>query len=210
MFLVAVAVGIGFGAGDQYLGSLATAGLWTVSLSQLSAPWLLLPFVFGCSQLRLNRAALIGLVATVAGLFGYFLMTLGPFDAGHASLNLHAARGVLTSNAWVIAGGLVTGPFYGLLGQRWRTRRAWVSAILVAGAFCLEPLAETAANRTFPGASTVWPLEVVVGLLLAAYFLVTGMAYRRSADWRRKGLNSYVRDEGPQPASLEAQDGAHR
>src|SRR5208282_939448 len=149
----AIAVGIAFGAGDQYLGSLATPGLWTVSLSQLSAPWLLLPFAFGCSQLRSSRAALIGLVATVAGLFGYFLMSLGPFDGGHASLNLRAARGLLSSNSWIIAGGLVTGPLYGLLGQRWRTRRAWLSAVLVAGAFCLEPWAETAANRAFPGSS---------------------------------------------------------
>ena len=208
MFLVAVAVGVGFGAGDQYLGSLATPGLWTVSLSQLSAPWLLLPFAFGCSQLRVNRAVSIGLVATVAGLFGYFLMTLGPFDPGHASLNLRAARSVLLSNSWVIAGGLVTGPLYGFLGQRWRSRRAWTSAILVAGAFCLEPLAETAAHRVFPGASTVWPLEVVVGLLLAAYFFVTGIAYRRSIDSQDRRLSPYPADERRRPASLEAQDGS--
>jgi len=178
-------------------------------LSQLSAPWLLLPFAFGCSQPRANRAALIGLVATVAGLFGYFLMTLGPFEGGHASLNLRAARGLLLSNTWVIAGGLVTGPLYGFLGQRWRTRRAWMSAVLVTAAFCLEPLAETAANRRFPGASTVWPLEVLTGLILAVYFFVTGMAYRRGGEWYRRRLNPYVTEQAGQPASLEAQDGNH-
>jgi len=45
----------------------------------------------------------------------------------------------------------VTGPLYGFLGQRWRTRRAWISAALVAGALCLEPFVLTAAGRTFPG-----------------------------------------------------------
>jgi hypothetical protein len=178
-------------------------------LSQLSAPWLLLPFAFGCSQLRANRAALIGLVVTVAGLFGYFLMTLGPFEGGHASLNLRAARGLLLSNTWIIAGGLVTGPLYGLIGQRWRTRRAWMSAVLVTAAFCLEPLAETAANRRFPGASEVWPLEVLTGLILVVYFFATGMAYRRGGELRRRQLDPYLTDQGRRPASLEAPDGNH-
>jgi hypothetical protein len=65
MFLVAVVVGAGFGAGDQYLGSLNTQGLWTVSLSMLSAPWLVLPFAFGCLQLRSSRAAVVGVDVTV-------------------------------------------------------------------------------------------------------------------------------------------------
>jgi len=205
-FLVAVAVGIAFGAGDQYVGSLATQGLWTVSLSQLSAPWLLLPFAFGCTQMRASRAALIGLVATVAGLFGYFLMTMGRFDGGFAGLSLRAARGLLLSNALIIAGGLLTGPFYGFLGQRWRSRRAWVSAVLVAGAFCLEPVAETAAHRRFPGAPTVWPLEVVTGLVLAACFLVTAMAYRRSRDSLRRKPSAVLAEQG-RVGSLEGRDG---
>ena len=179
VFLVAVVVGFAFGAGDQYLGSLAVPGLWTVSVSLLSAPWLVLPFVFGCSQLRASRAAMVGLVVTLSALLAYFLMIMGPFEGGHSSLNLREIDGLLRSNVRNIVGGLVTGPLYGFLGQRWRTRRAWLSAVLVAGALCLEPFAEAVAGNHPPGASAVWSVEVAVGLAVAAYFVGSGRAYRR-------------------------------
>jgi hypothetical protein len=180
VLLVAVVFGLGFGAGDQYLGSLVTPGAWTETLSLLSAPWLVLPFAFGCSQLRAGRAAVAGLVVTMSALVGYFLMIMGPFEGGQWSLNFHEVRGLLFSNSLNIVGGLVTGPLYGFLGQYWRARRAWASAALVAGALCLEPFALTAAGRTFRGESTiVWELEVLAGIAMAAYFLVAGIAYRR-------------------------------
>ncbi|MGO9196379.1 MAG: hypothetical protein ACLQK4_04545 [Acidimicrobiales bacterium] len=182
VWLVAIVLGAGFGAGDQYLGSINAPGLWTVSLSLLSAPWLVLPFGFGCSQLRSNRAAAVGLVVTLSALFGYFLMIMGPFEGGHSSLTLRHVHGLLVSNKLNIAGGLVTGPLYGFLGQRWRTRRAWMSAVLVAGALCLEPFAEMAMGNDYSGASIVWPAEVVTGIATAAYFLGTGIAHRRRGE----------------------------
>lgn len=180
VFAVAFLVGVVFGAGDQYLGSLNTPGLWTVSLSLLSAPWLVLPFAFGCSQLRARRAAVLGLVVTLSALLGYFLMVMGPFEGGRSSFTFHEIRGLVFSNKLNVVGGLVSGPLYGVLGQYWRTRRAWLSAALVAGALCLEPLAETVAGNRYPGASIVWPVETLCGVAVAAYFLVTGVAFRRS------------------------------
>jgi hypothetical protein len=123
---------------------------------------------------------MVGLVVTLAALLGYFLMIMGPFEGGRSSLNLHEIRGLLFSNGRNIVGGLVTGPLYGFLGQRWRTRRAWLSAALVAGALCLEPLAQTVAGNRYPGASVVWPVEILAGVVVTAYFLVAGIAYRRS------------------------------
>ena len=143
VFPVAIVVGLIFGGADQYVGSIDARGLWTVSLSLLSAPWLVLPFLFGCSQLRSSRAGKLGLVATMAALLGYFAMIMGPLEGGQWSLNLREVHGLLASNMENILGGLVTGPLYGVLGQRWRTRRAWLSAALVAGALCLEPVALT-------------------------------------------------------------------
>lgn len=180
MFVVAAVVGASFGAGDQYLGSLNAPGHWTVSVSLLSAPWVVLPFAFGCSQLRSSRAAAVGLVVTLCALAGYFLMIMGPFEGGHWSFGLAEVRGLLVSNTLNIVGGLVTGPLYGWLGQRWRTRRAWTSAVLVAGALCLEPFAQAAAGNHYPGASTVYPVEIAAGFAVAAYFLVRGIAYRRT------------------------------
>jgi hypothetical protein len=182
VFLVAVVVGLAFGAGDQYLGSIDARGLWTVSVSLLSAPWLVFPFLFGCGQLRASRAAQVGLVATVAALSGYFLMIMGPFEGGQWNFSLHEIHGLFASNMQNIFGGFVTGPLYGFLGQRWRTRRAWLSAALVAGALCLEPLAQRLAGKSYPSDSVVWTVEIAVGVAVAAYFYFSGSAYRRRAE----------------------------
>jgi hypothetical protein len=179
VFVVAVVFGLAFGAGDQYLGSINATGLWTVSLSLLSAPWLVLPFLFGCSQLRSRRAAALGLVVTMSALAGYFLMIMGPFEGGQWTMNLREIHGLVGSNMRNIAGGVVTAPLYGLLGQRWRTRRSWISAVLVAGALCGEPLAQTIAGNRYPGTSIVWPAEIVVGVAAGVYFLLRGITYRR-------------------------------
>jgi len=179
VFPVVIVVGLLFGAGDQYLGSLDTRGLWTVSVSLLSAPWLVFPFLFGCSQLRASRAAQVGLVATVAALSGYFLMIMGPFEGGQWNFGLREVHGLFASNMQNIFGGLLTGPLYGFLGQRWRTRRAWMSAALVAGALCLEPLAQRLAGKSYPSESVVWTVEVAVGIAMAAYFYLSGSAYRK-------------------------------
>ncbi len=172
-------VGLVFGGVDNYLGSLNSRGLWTVSLSLLAAPWLVLPFLFGRSQVLSGRAAAVGLVATMSALAGYFLMILGPLEGGQWSMNLREIHGLLSSNRENIIGGFVTGPLYGVLGQKWRARRAWISALAVAGALCFEPLALTVAGKSYPGDSVVWPFEVGVGIAVATYFLLTGIAFRR-------------------------------
>ncbi len=58
---------------------------------------------------------------------------------------------------------LVTGPAFGLLGERWRVERWWMSAALLAGALCLEPLARSAEGQ-LPAPAVVWKLEVAVAL----------------------------------------------
>jgi hypothetical protein len=88
----------------------------------------------------------------------------------------------------VVGGGLVTGPVFGFLAQRWRTRRAWLSAVLVAGALCLEPLAERIAGNTW--SSTVSLLEVAAGIVLASYFFVTGTTFRRRDRPSARGVHA--------------------
>jgi len=175
MLYLAAAVGFVFGAGDQYLGSLkpmVALGPWTVSVSQMSAPWLLLPFLFGRTQERPRRAALIGLIASVSGLAGYLAMMLGPAEGLEASRIPHAAIAWIVSNVVVIAGGLVTGPAFGVLGQRWRVQRSWLGPALVAGAFVLEPLARRLRGQLL-GPAWVWGFEAAAGLLLLAAFAAT-------------------------------------
>lgn len=175
MLVAALLVGPVFGAGDQYLGSQVTLGSWTAAASLLSAPWLVLAFALGCTQLRVWRAVGVGLLVTMSALAGYFVMLASPLEG--ARLSLPALSAWLSSSRWVVVGGLVTGPVFGFLGQRWRTRRAWLSAALVAGALCLEPLSERVTNGPWSGIVSL--LEFAAGIALATYFLVRGTSFRK-------------------------------
>jgi hypothetical protein len=182
-YLVAVILGLAFGAGDQYLGTLLWIGPWTATAAQVSAPWLILPFVAGLTQERSRRAAVLGLTVTVSALFGYFAMSYSPMEVHPWSLE-RFTRGMVAVtttgyNPAYILVGLVTGPLFGLLGQRWRVRRSWVSAALVVGALCLEPAARWASGHLLPPAP-VWTVEVVSGAVVGVVFAVS-MANRRRA-----------------------------
>src|SRR5580698_5720145 len=173
-FLVIVLGGLVFGAGDQYLGTVhavAAMGSWSTSVSLLSAPWLILPFVVGTTQVRPRRAAMAGLVITLSALAGYFAMTLSPMEGVHFSLV--ELRGLLGTNRLNEIGGLIGGPVFGWLGYRWHTRRSWLAAAIVTGVLCLEPIAVSVAGRSDGRSGLVWVLEVVVGFTLGTWFLVT-------------------------------------
>lgn len=182
-YLIAVILGLAFGAADQYLGSrTVTLGLWAATAAQMSAPWLVLPFLVGLSQERARRAAVLGLVVTLAALVGYFVMTCSPIEGVPASRFVSAFVAVTTRgfyNPLFILGGMVTGPLFGLLGQRWRLHRSWVSAAVVAGALCLEPLARWASGQLF-GPAPVWTVEVATGVVVAAVFAALVTAGRRA------------------------------
>jgi len=172
-FVVMVIGGLVFGAGDQYLGTGHAAnamGWWTISVSLLSAPWLILPFLVGSTQRRPRRAAVAGLVVTLSALAGYFSMTLSPMEGVHFSLM--ELRALLGTNQLNEIGGLVGGPLFGWLGYRWHARRSWLAAVLVTGALCLEPLGVTVAGRSVGRSGFVWAFEVVVGAAVGTWFFV--------------------------------------
>jgi hypothetical protein len=151
---------------------------WTPNASQMSAPWLLLPFVLGSMQVRARRAMALGFVTTHAALVGYFALTLSPLEGEHLADVPAGVVAMLHGNLVYVVGGLVTGPPYGLLGQQWRVRRWWVSATLMAGALCLEPGARVVAGRLFPP-SVVWAVEVGLGAQIAAYFAQRLQSHQR-------------------------------
>jgi hypothetical protein len=192
-YLLAAILGLAFGAGDQFLGSrTVTLGPWAATAAQMSAPWLVLPFVIGTTQERPRRAAVLGLVVTTSALLGYFAMTYSPVEIHPWTFHRFTTGMVaVTTRGWYnpvyILGGLVTGPLFGLLGQRWRVRRSWVSATLVAGALCLEPLARWGAGQLMPPAP-VWTIEVVSGSVVAALFALAILAWRRAAPATRQAL----------------------
>ena len=169
-YLLTAIVGLLFGGAVEHLGSLAF-GPWAWTLSQLSAPWLLLPFAVGSTEQRAAKAAVLGLMATLFGVVGYVMMLSVSAGSGRggltASIVLHEA---FTQARWFLAGA-VSGPLYGLLGQRWHRFRWWPSALLAAGSLCLEPVVLAAVGRTF-GPSVVYVAETATGLALGAYFVL--------------------------------------
>ena len=185
VFLLATVLGLAFGAADQFLGSRSvTLGLWASTAAQMSAPWLVLPFVIGVTQRHARRAAVLGLVVTASALIGYFAMTYSPIEIHPWSLDRFTAGMVaITTRGWYnplyILGGLVTGPMFGFLGQRWRVRRSWISATLVAGALCLEPLARWTVGQLMPPAH-VWGAEIASGTVVAGLFAYMLMTWRRA------------------------------
>jgi hypothetical protein len=183
-FLIAAILGLAFGAADQYLGSMLWLGSWAPTAAQVSAPWLILPFVAGMTQERPRRAMALGLVVTAAALLGYFAMTYSPMEIHPWTFHRFTTGMVaVTTRGWYnpvyIVSGLVTGPLFGLLGQRWRVRRSWVSAVLVAGALCLEPLARLGVGQLMPP-TPVWTVEVVSGAVVAALFAYASLSWRRA------------------------------
>ena len=181
IFFVTSVAGLAFGAGDQYLGSLkpmVALGPWTVSICQMSALWLLVPFAFGCTQDHPRRAMLLGLTATGAALAGYFVMTVSPMESVPISQFPTAAVAMVGSNVLWILGGALTGPLFGLLGQRWRAQRWWASAAVSGGALLLEPLARHLRGQVI-GPWWIWAVESTVGAgLLAAFVFVATLRPR--------------------------------
>ena len=176
--VLAVVLAFAFGAADQYLGSLL-AHPWAADASLLSAPWLALPFLAGWTQREPKRAALLGLASTLSALIGYGLMTLSPIEG--ADLTVTTIRGFVLSSSPVIVGGLFTGPLFGWLGNRWRNDRAWLGALAVAVAFCLEPPARKIVDGVVPAGRaisfrTVAVGEVVVGVAMVAYVAAAALA----------------------------------
>jgi hypothetical protein len=181
-YVVAIVAGLAFGALDQFLGTIRF-GPWAWTVSGMSAPWLVLPFLVGMTQERSRRAMALGLVATMAALIGYFAMTYSPMESVPTD---RFFKGVLTMirtgyNPLWIVGGAVTGPLYGFLGHRWRVARSWVSAALVTSALCLEPLARGFVGMLSPH-PFVWWAEIAIGAVVAVVFAFMIATSRRARE----------------------------
>ena len=171
--MTAIAFAFIFGALDQYLGSLWSSthlGFWTADVSQMSAPWLALPFLVGWRAAHARSAAVAGTSATFAAVLGYFVMTLSPLE-GVGAGQIHVLAFV-DSQLHVLAPALLAGPLWGWLGWRWGTARSWPSAALLASGFSLEPLARLVTAQRFRFAA-VGVVELGIGLTLLSVFALT-------------------------------------
>jgi hypothetical protein len=150
-----------FGAADLKLQRTGgNTGFW---LSNMSAFWLLLPFLAGRWMPTVRSAAIAGLVTTFVALGAFY-------STAHAAL---------PAETWMyVVGGLVTGPLFGVLGRRWGAERWLPGAVALAAAFCCEPLAWRRYKGYLPAPTYVWRLETLAGVLLAGWFLLLTLRRR--------------------------------
>lgn len=156
-WIVALGAAAAFGAFDDRLTGSGFPWFW---VSQMSALWLLLAFLAGAVARSAVEAAVLGLVVTMLALVTFHLP-----DSYGVHQAFHTARPY-------VLGGSLTGPVFGVLGHHWRRARsvlgAVVPALVLAAAFCLEPLAWRRRLGFVPSPTWIWDLEVVAGLVLAA------------------------------------------
>jgi len=182
-YVIAALAGFVFGAADQYLGSRESLGAWAWTLSGMSAPWLVLPFLAGLTQERGRCAMSLGVIATFTALAGYFVLTCSPMENVALERFSSCFQNMATSgyNPLWILGAAIFGPLGGLLGQRWRVNRSWTSVAFVACALCLEPAARLVVGSLAP-VPVVWWTEVSVGILVAGMALITSGTSRAESN----------------------------
>jgi hypothetical protein len=163
--VIIVAVAGLYGAADQFLGSRVELGEWTVSVSQMSAPWLAIAFLAGAWPGRRLQAVAMGSLVTIAAVGGYLAMTLSPVE-GVAVQSIHWEPEV-RSQLHIILPALMTGPAFGWLGWYWQATRTRLAAMLMAGFFVLEPLVRLLCGQLIDSRSPAWPTEIAVGITLA-------------------------------------------
>jgi len=157
-------------------------------LGNMSAPWVVVPFLAGARYASLRRAALAGLAATLAALLGFYVAEAAILDLGphpwYVDLKL-----TLEAGRFYAEWGLLSGLVYGALGGFWTSRRLVAAPVAVAAAFALEPLIVLLLERAgvWGGGGLLsypwlWVTEAAIGLGGAAFVVANAPARPRHAD----------------------------
>jgi len=151
-------------------------GVRTV-VGNLSAPWLVLPFLAGWSRRSFVGASGLGAATSLLSVVGFYVC----YGLVFALVNSHT----LSTDLAVVVGALVAGPVYGALGYWWRSRRSLAAGLAVGAAFLGEPLAELALSRVpqVPIGHTsvvahpvVFALEALIGFAVCGWVIGTRLA----------------------------------
>jgi len=119
-------------AKGQSSDGIATTSQLRSVVGNLSTPWLLVPFIAGTRCSRRWPAVLVGLLATLAALAGFYVLTTLVVDLGRHGL-LGDLRLEFAANRGYFEGGLMAGPLFGALGCWWRQTRSLPASIVAGG-----------------------------------------------------------------------------
>ena len=155
-----------------------TDGLSTISqlrsdLGNLSTPWLMVAFIAGVQSRRPRSGAVLGLLATMSALLGFYLLTSLVVDLGGHGIGDNLWRELGANRVYFVSGAL-SGPLFGALGAWWRATRS-LGASVVAGALMIgEPIVLALIGVVFPAtvvgrnsiSVAVYAAELALGLVL--------------------------------------------
>lgn len=155
------------------------------SIGNISAPWLLLPYLAGMTARNWRRGALLGATACFVALAGFYVAEAIVLDLGDHPLLTDLALTLGAGRIYFIAGAIF-GPIFGAVGRASRGRRLPVTALVVGFLLVGEPPAVFAAlaaygvNPSYTGMVIAYPGlwigELVLGIMLAAALLFRHIA----------------------------------
>lgn len=172
---VVLAGALGFGAAMAVVHG--SQGGVRATIGNLSAPWLLIAFGAGAAlgKRGIWRGAASGLIVTAVALSAFYVTNIWVLDI-HARGPLGDVVFALSSGAFYIRLGLLSGPVMGALGALWHRRRSFGVGLAAAGLLVFEPLAWFAYEHGQLAATLGWlPVAIVesaLGILLSVVLLL--------------------------------------
>jgi hypothetical protein len=145
---------------------------WLTDVSLLAAPWLLLAFLAGWTQRAPRAGALLGMACTQVAIAGYGVMTLSPIEGAELTRQSIALR---PQPAVLHLRRPHHGPPVRLVRKPLAHRPRPSGPLVVAGAFCLEPVARLSTGYALR-VPAVGVAEVAVGFAILAYVVWTTRA----------------------------------
>jgi hypothetical protein len=150
------------------------------SIGNISAPWLLLPYLAGTTVRSPIRGAVLGAAACLTALAGFYVAEAFVLDLGDHPL-LTDLRLTIGAGRYYFIFGVLLGPLFGALGGATYRNRLTVTALVLAFLLVGEPLAVFAwirsagvapADTGFVAAyPALWMGEMVLGVLVCVVLL---------------------------------------
>ena len=168
-----------YGVATSWLPAPSDTSFW---VSNLSAPYLLLPFLASAAGARSWRGAMaLGVLVdwvTVAAFYARSIYDPEVIANNHRRLQptisadqvLHWAA-AQADGPWLRLG-IVAGVTFGLLGMWWSRSRSALGAAAIAISFALEPLAWRVYEGRWTVSALLWAAEVTVGAAVPGILLL--------------------------------------
>lgn len=179
-------VALVYGVLTSWLPAPSDATFW---MSNLSAPYLLFPFLAGASAARSWRGAmLLGVLVDWVLVAAFYARSL--YDPSEIANNHRQGQPAISVNQimhWAaiqadgpwLKLGIAAGLAFGLLGMWWARSRSVLGALAVAAPFIVEPFAWRVYEGRWSMSVGLWATETAVGVALLGLLLILASSRKK-------------------------------